>query len=121
MRAKFIRQPIRDRKRSNWICGHLCDRWRAVPRHSPLIPNVQSAAVVQRWFPAYGSHIGEVPSKIYQVEIATGKESVVQELNPGVPAGVVMVGPIVVSRNGTQFLYSYNQTLSILYVVSGLR
>ena len=32
-----------------------------------------------------------------------------------------MVGPIVVSRNGTQFLYSYNQTLSILYVVSGLR
>jgi hypothetical protein len=31
------------------------------------------------------------------------------------------VGPIVVSRDGARFLYSYNQTLSVLYLISGLR
>lgn len=68
----------------------------------------------------YGSHLGEFPSKVYKVEIATGKEMLVQELKPGVPAGVVMVGPIAASRDGQRFAYSYNQTLSVLYVVSGL-
>ena len=69
----------------------------------------------------YGYHVGELPSKIYKVEIATGRQTVVQELRPGVPAGVVSVSPIVVSRDGKRFAYSYNQTLSVLYVVSGLQ
>ena len=49
------------------------------------------------------------PSKIYKVEIAHGKETVLQELRPGTPAGVVTVAPVVVSRDGTHFAYSYNQ------------
>ena len=69
----------------------------------------------------YGSHAGEFPSHVYEVEIKTGKETQVQELKPGVPAGVVTVAPIVISRDGAHFAYSYNQTLSTLYVISGLR
>ena len=69
----------------------------------------------------YGSHAGEFPSNIYQVEIKTGHETLVQELKPGVPAGVVTVAPIVISRDGAHFAYSYNQTLSTLYLISGLR
>lgn len=68
----------------------------------------------------YGYHFGEFPSKIYQEDIASGKETVLKELKPGVPAGVVLVAPVVVSRDGKRFAYSYNQTLSVLYVVSGL-
>lgn len=91
---------------------------RAIPHLYPTFNPLQWSNDGSR---LYGSHIGEVPGKIYQVQIATGKETVVQELNPGVPAGVVMVGPIVVSRDGARFLYSYNQTLSVLYLISGLR
>ena len=69
----------------------------------------------------YGSHAGEFPSRVYKIDIATGKETMLQELRPGAPAGVVMVAPIVVSRDGTRFAYSYNQTLSVLYILSGLR
>jgi serine/threonine protein kinase len=69
----------------------------------------------------YGYHVGELPSKIYKVNLSTGKEVVVQELRPGAPAGVVAVAPVVVSRDGTRFAYSYNQTLSVLYLVSSLR
>ena len=68
----------------------------------------------------YGYYPGELPSKVYKVEIATGKETVIQELRPGAPAGVVMVAPVMVSGDGTRIAYSYNQTLSVLYLISGL-
>ena len=68
----------------------------------------------------YGYRDSELPSRIYKVDIATGKETIVQELKPAAPAGVVNVSPIVVSRDGTHFAYSYNQTLSVLYLISGL-
>jgi hypothetical protein len=44
----------------------------------------------------------------------------VKELRPGVPAGVVLVAPVIASRDGKRFAYSYNQTLSLLYLISGL-
>jgi hypothetical protein len=68
----------------------------------------------------YGYHRGELPSRIYKLEIATGKEVAIHELHPGVPAGIVTVAPIVATRDGRRFAYSYNQTLSVLYLVSGL-
>jgi Tol biopolymer transport system component len=68
----------------------------------------------------YGYQLGELPSRIYQVAIATGKQTMVQELKPGAPAGVVIVTPVVVSRDGTRFAYSYNQALSVLYLITGL-
>ena len=69
----------------------------------------------------YGYRVGELPSKIYKIEIATGKQTTVHELHPGVPAGVVNVAPVLASRDGTKFAYSFNQTLSVLYVISGLQ
>jgi Tol biopolymer transport system component len=68
----------------------------------------------------YGYHIGEFPSRVYKLNIASGAETPIQDLKPGSPAGIVMVAPIVVSGDGKNFAYSYNQTLSVLYLVSGL-
>jgi WD40 repeat protein len=89
------------------------------------IPGLEAGFLPVQWSNdgslLYGYHMGELPSRIYKVEIATGKQTMVQELRPGVPAGVVMVAPVVVSRDGTRFAYSYNQTLSVLYLISGLQ
>jgi len=68
----------------------------------------------------YGYHFGEFPSKVYKAEITTGKETLLKELRPGVPAGVVLVAPVIATRDGKRFAYSYNQTLSLLYLISGL-
>jgi hypothetical protein len=68
----------------------------------------------------YGYHPGEFPSRVYKKAIADGREDLVQQLRPGVPAGVVMVAPVVVSRDGKRFAYSYNQTLSVLELLSGV-
>jgi len=91
---------------------------------SRFIPHLQNNFVAVQWSAnglfLFGYHLGEFPSKVYRVDIKGGAETVVQELKPGVPAGVVLVAPIVVSRDGRRFAYSYNQTLSSLYLVSGL-
>jgi dipeptidyl aminopeptidase/acylaminoacyl peptidase len=69
----------------------------------------------------YGYRLGELPSKIYRVRISTGKQTVIQQLRPGAPTGVVAVRPVVASRDGKRFAYSYNQSLSVLYLISGLQ
>ena len=63
----------------------------------------------------------EIPAKVYRVKIATGEETLIKELKPLSPAGVFRIAPVVVSRDGKHFLYSYNQALSNLWLVSGLR
>jgi len=89
------------------------------------IPALEAGFVPVQWSnngsAIFGYHAGELPSKIYKVDIATGKQVVVQELRPGAPAGVVAVSPVILSRDGTRFAYSYNEALSVLYVASGLR
>jgi eukaryotic-like serine/threonine-protein kinase len=88
------------------------------------VPNFDNNFVAVQWAAdgkaLFCYHSGEFPSQVYRVEIATGKAQAIKELKPGVTAGVVMLAPIVVSRDGKYFAYTYNQTLSALYLISGL-
>lgn len=68
----------------------------------------------------YGYRRGEFPTRIYKLEISTGKQAVSQELRPQAPAGVVSIAPVTVSPDGKRFAYSYNQSLSVLFLVSEL-
>jgi len=94
------------------------DAMREVPLPDPAFLSAQ-------WSPdgrsMIGTHPGQLPTRIYRLDFATGKETQIHELHPGAPAGVVFVAPVMVSRDGRHFLYSYNQTLSGLFLVSGLR
>jgi hypothetical protein len=64
---------------------------------------------------------GQVPAKVFEVNLATGKKTLIQELQPPTNAGVVQVAPVVVTRDGSRFAYSYYQVSSVLYLISGLR
>jgi len=90
-----------------------------------LIPGLEAGFLPVQWSNdgslLYGYHTGELPSRIYKVAIDSGTQTVVQQLRPGVSAGVVMVAPVQVSRDGSRFAYSYSQVLSVLYLISGLR
>ncbi len=89
------------------------------------IPTLDSNFVAVQWSSdgsaLYVYHPGEFPSMVFRLNIASGKESSVKELKPSAPAGVVTVAPVVVSRDGKYFAYSYNQTMSVLYIISGLQ
>jgi uncharacterized protein YndB with AHSA1/START domain len=69
----------------------------------------------------YVYRVGEVPVKVFRLEIASGKLTLVRELVPGESAGVVTISPVVTNYKASQFAYSYYQTLSALYIISGLK
>jgi Tol biopolymer transport system component len=68
----------------------------------------------------YAYRLGDVPLKIQRLDIATGSMKPVRELVPADLGGVVSIGPVITNRDASEFAYSYYQTLSVLYVISGL-
>jgi Tol biopolymer transport system component len=69
----------------------------------------------------YGFRRGQVPTKVYKVNLVTGKKTLIRELQPTTTTGVVYIAPVVVARDGSRFAYSYYQVSSVLYLISGLR
>ena len=60
------------------------------------------------------------PGKIELLDLATGRRTPWKEFRPPDPAGILQVGPVVVSPDGRSYVYSYRRLLDELYVVTGL-
>jgi Tol biopolymer transport system component len=90
-----------------------------------LIPNLEPGFIPAQWSDdsssVYGSFPGQVPMKVYKVNLVSGEKTLIQELQPGTTTGVVTIAPLVVTRDGSRFAYSYYQVFSVLYLISGLR
>ena len=88
-----------------------------------LIPDLDPKFIPIRWSEdnssVYGYISGQVPTKVYKVNVATGSKVLLRELQPE-KTGVVTLAPVVVSRDGSRFAYSYYEVLSVLYLISGL-
>ena len=64
---------------------------------------------------------GEFPAKVNELDLATGKRTPWRSLAPADPAGVSQIGPIVMTPDGSSYIYGYHRTLSDLYLVEGLK
>jgi len=64
---------------------------------------------------------GELPAKVYRLEVASGKKQLWTEFEPLDPAGVFSIRKIVLSRDARYAVYNFDRTLSTLYVAQGLR
>jgi serine/threonine protein kinase len=64
---------------------------------------------------------GEFPANVYELDLTTGKRTLWRSLAPADPAGVSQIGPIVMTPDGSSFIYGYHRTLSELYLVEGLK
>jgi hypothetical protein len=64
---------------------------------------------------------GELPAKVYRLEIASGNRTLWKQLMPPDPAGVEFVGPVLPAPDGTSYVYGYRRLLSDLYLVEGLQ
>ena len=64
---------------------------------------------------------GELPAKVYRLELATGNRVLWKELMPPDPAGVEFVGPVLPTPDGKSYVYGYRRLLSDLYLVEGLQ
>ncbi len=89
-----------------------------------LIPGLESGDLPTNWSQdGHGLFVyqtGEVPAKVYRVDLTDGKRTLWKQLVPGDPAGVATIGPILVTPDGKTFVYGFHRTLADLYLVEGL-
>jgi len=64
---------------------------------------------------------GDLPSKVYRLDPATGNRALWRELMPPDPSGVEFVGPVLPTPDGRAYVYGYRRLLSDLYLVEGLQ
>jgi serine/threonine protein kinase/Tol biopolymer transport system component len=64
---------------------------------------------------------GEVPAKVYRLDLATGKRVVWKEIAPLDPTGVSTIGPILITPDGKTYVYGFHRTVGDLYLVEGLK
>jgi serine/threonine protein kinase/Tol biopolymer transport system component len=64
---------------------------------------------------------GEVPAKVFQINIATGERKPWKQLSPADSAGIDTIRGIDLSSDGNSYVYGYIRTLSDLYLVEGLK
>jgi hypothetical protein len=64
---------------------------------------------------------GEVPTRVFAVDVQTGRRALWKTLMPPDAAGVYSVDQVRVTPSGNACFYSYRRTLSELYEVRGLR
>jgi serine/threonine protein kinase/Tol biopolymer transport system component len=64
---------------------------------------------------------GEVPAKVYRLDLALGKKSVWKEIAPVDPTGVSTIGPILMTPDGKTYVYGFHRTVGDLYLVEGLK
>jgi serine/threonine protein kinase/Tol biopolymer transport system component len=89
------------------------------------IPGLEPGFVPLQWSEdgssIYAYRPGEIPAGVYKISLLSGAKTLIQELQPETSAGLVTVKPVVTTRDGSRFAYSYYQVLSVLYVISGLK
>jgi eukaryotic-like serine/threonine-protein kinase len=64
---------------------------------------------------------GDLPAKVYRLDLTTHQKTLWKELMPSDSAGVSRIGPILMTADGNTSLYGYHRVLSDLYLVEGLK
>jgi len=64
---------------------------------------------------------GEIPARLFTVDVERGERRLVREFEPRDPVGVSGIASIAITRDGQAYAYSYGQILSDLFLVEGLR
>jgi hypothetical protein len=69
----------------------------------------------------YVYRLGELPAKVFRVEIATGKRELWKTLMPADAAGISSITRVCPTSDGKSYAYTYFRTLSDLYLVEGMK
>ena len=90
-----------------------------------LIPGIEPSEIPTGWS-ADGREVfvlqrGDVPARVFRVDIASGKRTLWKSLVPADAAGIDTIARVNLSRDTKSYVYSYIRTLSDLYMVEGLK
>ena len=63
---------------------------------------------------------GELPSRVYRLDVGTGRRELWKELMPSDPAGVLEILGVLCTPDTRFYAYTYARALTELYLVEGL-
>jgi eukaryotic-like serine/threonine-protein kinase len=69
----------------------------------------------------YIYRFGEIPAKVFQLDLSTGQRKLWKELVPSDSAGIDTIRGVEIAADGKAYVYGYVRTLSDLYLVEGLK
>ena len=69
----------------------------------------------------YAYSLGELPAKVYRLDLWSGRRSLWEKLMPPDPAGLHLVHPVLLNSDGKTYVYGARRILSDLYLVEGLK
>jgi eukaryotic-like serine/threonine-protein kinase len=88
-------------------------------------PGVEPEEVVIRWTAdgrgLFVARFTSMPVTVYRVDLPTGRREPVRSFAPSDAAGILNIGPALLSADGNSYVYSYRRILDDLYVVTGAR
>jgi len=89
------------------------------------IPGIEPGDRIVRWT-ADGRALfvlrpGQIPTPVFRLDVLSGQRTLWKELAPHDRAGVGTLGSLVMTPDGRTYAYSFQQTLSELYLVTGLK
>jgi Tol biopolymer transport system component len=89
------------------------------------VPGIETGEVVIRWTAdgrgLYVVRFSSMPLTVYRLDLATGARQPVHVFAPADAAGVLNVGPSLLSADGKAYVFSYRRILDDLYVVTGVQ
>src|SRR5579863_3087646 len=65
--------------------------------------------------------LGEIPAKVYRLDLATGHKQFWKQLVPPDTSGVTEITEIMITPDGRSYVYEYARTLSDLYLVKDVK
>jgi serine/threonine protein kinase len=88
------------------------------------LPGVKAGDAPVR-FDRDGRHLfvartGEAPPRIERVDLESGARSTWKELKPPEPSGIIYIGAVVTTPDGSRYAYTYLRSTSDLYLVEGI-
>ena len=88
------------------------------------IPSLDLNDRAMRWTPVgnslYAFTRGELPVRVFLLDLTTGRKESVRELMPSDPAGIVEIANVQITADGACCAYSFHRILSDLLLVDGL-
>ncbi len=68
----------------------------------------------------YAFTVGELPARIFSVDVKTGQRNLIREILPTDATGVISIGTIRFLPDGEHYAYSFDVNLATLHLVKGL-
>jgi Tol biopolymer transport system component len=89
------------------------------------IPGVQTGDFPAGWSAdgktLYFYRRGEMPVRVFRVEMGSGNRTLWKQITAPDPAGITGIAPVIVSTKGDSYVYGATRILSTLYLVDGLK